>query len=390
VQANSADKSKACFRFPVGFHFGADLQSIIGGYLGAYGSNEIDLLWIVANIDIAGPHARDAIEKNARWVQFFTFDSLRKSLMDFGDYVESLIYDYKKEGLDRYYLDATGVPIQDHDSLSFPRPADRLTEEPQSCDLETKIDQWIASNDKRPIAIIGGYGIGKTSFAKRLAYRAATRLKESKNGRIPIYIELGRIAAQQKLSGLLGTLFTDDHHINGCQYNFFCRLNDAGNFLIILDGFDEMKHMMTFEDFKYNFSELNRLAEGDAKVILLGRPSAFGSEGESEWLLHGRRPVDGQLVQLGGPNYLLFRILPFTPQKIHSFIRRYLVYCLSAKNTGDQSADQQFMAKRIKEIDELDYGDLLERPVQAKMLVELAADANTSRSTARCWKRGRA
>src|SRR5690349_7236826 len=98
--------------------------------------------------------------------------------MDFGHYVDSLIYDYKREGLDRYYLETTGVFIQDHDSPSSPRSADRVTAEPQPCDLETEIDKWIASKEKRPIAIIGGYGIGKTSFAKRLAYRAATRQKE--------------------------------------------------------------------------------------------------------------------------------------------------------------------------------------------------------------------
>ena len=48
------------------------------------------------------------------------------------------------------------------------------------------------------------------------------------------------------------------------------KLNKLGCFVIILDGFDEMKHTLSWDEFRYNFKELNRLVNSNSKVIVLG------------------------------------------------------------------------------------------------------------------------
>ena len=339
-----------------------DLVRIVTDYQDAYEHNIIDELWIVASKDITGAGAREFVDSK-RWLRFFTFESLRASLMDFGTYLGSLMEDYQSSGLPSYYVPQT-AQLQE----------DSITE---NVDIENAVSTWLtATDDPRPLAIVGGYGLGKTSFARRITYGYANEYRAQLRGRIPIYIELGRFSTQQDLSGLLGSALAADRPVDGYRYQLFLQLNRAGHFLIILDAFDEMKHLMTLDDFNYNFDQLNQLIEGNAKVILLGRPSAFGSEGETEWLLHGRRPVDGQqLRDHNRPDYRVYRLEHFDKDRIDQFIASYLRFREAALARRENRAiDKEFIGRRMREIKEIGYGELLERPVQAKMLVDIAAD----------------
>lgn len=57
---------------------------------------------------------------------------------------------------------------------------------------------------------------------------------------------------------------------------------------IVLDGFDEMKHAMSFSEFRAQVGQFNQLITPGAKVVLLGRPSAFTTDAEHHYVLKGR------------------------------------------------------------------------------------------------------
>jgi len=88
---------------------------------------------------------------------------------------------------------------------------------------------------------------------------------------------------------------TDVRVLLAYQFKTFEHLNQAGRLLVILDGFDEMKHAMTASDFLTNFREFNRLLKGNSKVLLLGRPNALPSDAQ-QLVFRGLKSVAGQLV----------------------------------------------------------------------------------------------
>lgn len=102
------------------------------------------------------------------------------------------------------------------------------------------------TDDYTPIAILAGYGMGKTSFSTMLASKFASQCLSGETSRIPIYLKLGDIFNEQGIEGLVCKYFASQYNVSGFTYPLFLEFNRLGRFLIILDGFDEMKHAMSF------------------------------------------------------------------------------------------------------------------------------------------------
>lgn len=57
--------------------------------------------------------------------------------------------------------------------------------------LIDEVVAWLATEDPTPLAILGGYGAGKSSFAKRLVTQQAAQALTDPSARRPILIKLG-------------------------------------------------------------------------------------------------------------------------------------------------------------------------------------------------------
>ena len=108
---------------------------------------------------------------------------LEAAIVDFRAYLRSLMSLYHLNGLSQYYI---------HPLLEGGQ------------DLESTVTDWISGSSDRPMAIIAGYGMGKSSFASRLAFLSAEEYLAGAPTRIPIMIPLAEIASEQGLEGLLG------------------------------------------------------------------------------------------------------------------------------------------------------------------------------------------
>jgi predicted NACHT family NTPase len=211
-------------------------EEIYSDYWPLIDEDEIDGLLIVGRV-APNADARSYID-SIRGFQFKTYMELQNGLMNFGSYLQAMRAQFQEQGLNQYYVK--------------PRLED-------GGDLEERILRWLGESSSRPVAILAGYGMGKTSFARRAASLVALEHSRSPDTRIPILIRLGEIANEQGLEGLLGKVFTATNVVRNYHFELFMELNRAGRFFIILDGFDEMKHTMSWAHFKYNFGELNRL-----------------------------------------------------------------------------------------------------------------------------------
>jgi hypothetical protein len=224
------------------------------------------------------------------------------------------------------------------------------------------------------MAVLAGYGKGKTSLAKKLVYDLAVAAVKDPLSRIPVYVPLADIANEQSLEGLLGKILTTNGLVSGYSYPLFRLLNEAGKFVIVLDGFDEMKHSITFEQFSYNFQELNRLVVGKSKIVVLGRPSAFLSEDEQNLVFKGESKVGDQILRTpGAPVYKEIEIADLALERAYSVVGRYASYYRKRDNQSIEDIDQRMNALRSYGID-----DIVTRPVHAKMIASLVSDSKVT------------
>lgn len=325
----------------------SDLRAIHGEYEDGLSTSEVNEVMVVSPRPVTAADANGYLERMAT-ISHRSLAELQEDLLQFDPLLYYFRLKHEQDGLEHYYV------------------------KPQSTDgndLLKTVGDWLDDTDFDPIAIIAGYGMGKTSFARHLTYTLATAIADgNRQARIPVLINLGGISREQGVEGLIGTALTGNQPaVRGYAFPLFHLLNNVGRFVIILDGFDEMKHMMTESEFKATFQEINRLVTGRAKVIILGRPTAFISENEQAFVLRGIRKVGSQLLNMtDAPKYRELRLRPFTPDQVRRFLTEYFRF----------HHNEAFSAKRIIELESSQNDDLLARPVHAKMFAELATDEN--------------
>ncbi|WP_238151994.1 NACHT domain-containing NTPase [Microbulbifer sp. A4B17] len=328
-----------------------DYDSIIATYISLLSSNAIDYLIIITDLPPT-PGVLDTVENN-RQVVHKTFDEFSSLIMDFSQYLTSVVSMYKNEGLCDYY-----VPIKDIEGN----------------DIENTINKWVLTEDCSPIAILAGYGMGKTSFATMLASKFARRCLNGETSRIPIYLKLGDIFNEQGIEGLVCKYFASQYNVSGFTYPLFLEFNRLGRFLIILDGFDEMKHAMSFSAFRSNIREFNKLVVNQSKVVILGRPNAFTSENEKSSVLHGIKYIGDQEVKDAEMrDYREIEVGLFTGEQLNDFIPKFISY--SADQAPINSYDfinKDFCDQRISELLDEKHRELISRPVHARMLTLIA------------------
>lgn len=284
-----------------------------------------------------------------------TFDELSERLLGIGRYIEQLALMRPTD--ETHYVEAR---IAEKEGIAL--------------DL---VDEWSCQGAGRGLAIRGSYGQGKTSFANRLAARCAERHLADPAQRIPILHRLGTVVHETRLEALFGAKFTADDLATDFRFGTFEYLNRKGRLLVILDGFDEMKHAMTGADFLANFEQFNRLLVGDAKVVLLGRPNALPTDTE-ELVFRGKKTVASQEIasSIYQP-WLEWRLAYFTPDETRELLSASLTEFV-ARHTANRNFTygENFVPHRLEEILFKVPEDLLKRPVHVNIVAELGADPN--------------
>ena len=236
--------------------------------------------------------------------------------------------------------------------------------------LEPIVDSWVADNSiSQSLALIGSYGKGKSCFARRLAYRYAKRFQEHESNRLPLLIELRNFAGHQDIEGLLLHELHERHGLHSWSLETFRKLNSTGRLLLILDGFDEMKHGLTREALIFNFDQLSRLTGSQAKVLICGRPTAFASDDEQTAILAGKPAAFLE----HSAQYIQVNIAPFSYEDIFDFLNRFSVYKVpkEAAKIRRKMTQLRSLVARDDSVREL-----LARPVHLPMIAELLPEMN--------------
>jgi Restriction endonuclease/NACHT domain len=387
-----------------------DVTEIYVDYHTLIEGRHIDEILIVTKGPIAD--AAKAKIKESTNLQLQTYSELQANVLDFTQYLNSVASQFSDYGLDQYYvppravLRISGEPQSDHADRTetdidrfidvLPKPLEDggdYREKGQTTaqvyyNLSEIVDRWqhLNTTEAVPVAILGSYGLGKSSFARNLASSLANEALKNSEARIPVLVPLGEIANEQGLEGLLGKLFTATNIVRNYNFALFTELNRLGRFIIIFDGFDEMKQTISWSQFRYNLSQLNRLilAQPRSKVLILGRPTAFLTDEEQEYALHGLKWNKLRNIQTKDhewPDFVEIELSSFSQSQMELFISRYLAYLIKIESDPARKSELIGVshANVMGLLNETGLRDIVRRPVQLKMLSEILPDVSRER-----------
>jgi len=160
-----------------------ELAQIYANYRPLFESNHVDEILLITLSGLS-PSAQAMVDQT-RELSHLTFLDLQSMLMDFRSYLAGLMNQFRQDGLSSYY-----IPLKTGASDDLQRDADdglRISvNAPQNNtgndletipgdDLKLVVLRWLKADSKRPLALLAGYGMGKTTFARRLSYILARR-----------------------------------------------------------------------------------------------------------------------------------------------------------------------------------------------------------------------
>jgi len=334
-----------------------DVRDIIADYQPAFNKGEIQELWIISDLTPSAG-AREYAD-SFPVCQLMTALEAEQSIVDFRPLLNYLATDFLNDLISKYFI----LP-------SFDGPED------SKHNLHTHITAWLADPDAKPIAIWGGYGMGKTSYARYLAAQLAQDCLRDYGSPIPILLTLGDFTTAPDLESLIFTQLSNFYGVRNLSASAFGILNKERRFVLILDGFDEMKFAMAPNEFNYISSEIRKVATVNPKLLLLGRPGSIETEEEERRLTSSKLHVQNLTVRADdAPDFSSLRLSSLTKEQYLLLIRNFLL-SVAERETHPKSIDEI-----ISDVDALNLGDILARPVQAKMLADVAADPSADISS---------
>lgn len=231
-----------------------DVQSIAGAYNIAKSTNKVSACTLVTTngFSLAAQEAA-----KAAGIHLVTRRDLIRGLIDFSPYLDELKARYREDfGEDgrSWYIHARGrKDKKDIESLN------------------EYVDEWLSQKDKSPLAILGGYGTGKSSFCRHYA----VRLTANSESQIPIILPLRDFQKTIKMESLIRDFLDEQCDSPSPRFDTFWRMYREGFLLLIFDGFDEMAVRVDRSVLESNLLEIDRFARTVGNVILTCRPEFF-------------------------------------------------------------------------------------------------------------------
>lgn len=314
-----------------------DISEIYNLYAPSLMNREIDKLLIISQHEL-GMQPSDTISK-LDGVRHMQFDRFVHQLMNFQMLLQSNIASFKNHEASKNFV---------HPRLAG---SDDL--------LLDAVRKWLDEPENPVSMVYGGYGMGKTSFSHHLCSELTNEYRNGDFARIPIRIPLGGLFTKQDLKALICSELTGAEGqpaVANFSYELFLQMVSAGSIFLILDGFDEMRHAMSIEDFAFTFEQMSTFFCGQSKAIILGRPDAFFDDQEENDV------VSSLLLSANlSPDTLRkFEVDLFSRKEIESYIQNF-------KDDHKLSDDERAM---IGNLQESEY-EILARPVQLNMFTKI-------------------
>jgi hypothetical protein len=227
---------------------------------------------MVANVGFS-KDAR-AIASGTPAVQLLSIAELEKRIFSLDESLHAIVSAYEAMDIYKRY-----VPISGRGSFPSGGNERRLMR-----DLEAETLAWI--KDARPglLTVLADFGGGKTTFLQRLRYQCAREYLHGQGGKIPVLFNLKEMRRSETFDGfILETLSRE--FCRSVHLELFWSYAAAGNFVLLLDGLDEVSALADQDLRRRYVTQLARLYNAGSITLLTCRPAYFVSEDEYRTLL---------------------------------------------------------------------------------------------------------
>jgi uncharacterized protein YjbI with pentapeptide repeats len=245
-------------------------------------------------------------------------------------------------------------------------------------DLLSYTNKWLV-NDGTLLVLLGDFGTGKSTYLKRLKYELADSYVEEDSNLIPLYIMLKNFDSYQNVESFFESQLRAEFGRN-IRFEEFSQLSKYKDFLILLDGFDEMGLHIDSGKRKKHFEQLIQIISRSKKAILTCRPAYFLSQREMTNVLNILKPpidvnnrtytknlrveytdfadsvftaLSNEKKQKKGSYYSVLKLSGFSTADIDEYLNKFY---------PDQSDEYKFnIRERIRNTYDLE--DLAKRPI---------------------------
>jgi len=305
-------------------------------------------------------------------VELFTYTEKISQLIDLTPYLKGLVNKFDRGDparpteppLGSYYVDLSaqkGVQIEvNRASVVRNRHVQPIEGNGHIPVIDTYIHQWLQEDSNRQFAIFGEYGSGKSTLCQKLARDLAlSHLNDPSSSRIPILLNLRDFVGKLDIEAYITSFLDRECNVVNPRIELFRAMNEAGIFLMIFDGFDEMAVKVDADTLESNLIEIEKLASSKrSRTLLTSRPEYFVSvREETEALRPGMNPFLNREAE-----YEPLKILPWNEDQVEQFLQRRVPLVKGANQPWTYYRDQ------IKRIGNL--SDLSQRPVLLDMIVK--------------------
>jgi signal transduction histidine kinase len=282
------------------------------------------------------PAARAAAK--AAGIHLTTQAALVRSLIDFSPYLSRLA-NVRRERLGSadasWYIDP-----QVHSRL----PSFATT-------LNEYVDSWWDDGAGKPIAILGGYGTGKSSFCLQYATRPST-LERC----VPVIIQLRGYSKALSIESLIRDFLDLECGSLDARFRTFWRMFEEGLVLLMFDGLDEMAARVDRDTLEANLLQLERFARV-GRVIVTCRPEYFVTDSEERAALDPSSSLTERTAL-----YAAVHIELWSAVRIRLYVQRRI-----AAMSPPAPLSAQFYIDRIEALPEL--SNVADRAVHLDLIV---------------------
>lgn len=245
-------------------------------------------------------------------------DDVLNQLIDFKIYLKRVIQKFRH---DKIFSAIAKESEKKSLEETFIMPDFSADDNTLNYDLYDYVSNWVVgSSDYKHLALLGDYGMGKTSFLNYVTYKVALDILEERElNRFPIFISLTNVSPRH--GGIKKTLSSFVAENLGVEYELFEILIHKGKLLFLLDAFDEMGFVGTHEDRFKQISEIWKLATRKNKIMFAGRPSYFQSEAELNLILN-ISSEENEIIQTK-PYCSSIRLEELNDDKIKNYLSKY-------------------------------------------------------------------
>jgi hypothetical protein len=324
----------------------SQIATIHNLYAPSLHSSEIAHLWIIGRHPLSSS-PKQTVDSLSN-VVFSTFEQFKSGLINFTPLLQNNVHLFQHD--------------ESYDNFVETRVRS------SSRTLLEEVDDWLLS-DQNGLIVYGGYGLGKTTFSKYLACTLSNRRLIEHEGRIPIRLTLGDIYYKQDLVSLITSSLAGAEsgvQVRDFSYGAFLEMNRLGQFVLIFDGFDEMRHAMDLDDFIFNFEQFKPLFAPKAKIVILGRPDAFLSNAEELRVLSSLFDTSADASSKLRPVEVGF----FSPEEVDAYLTNFL----SKRSRPLTTAENQRFQSILQMLPATPEDNILSRPVQLKMFTKVMDD----------------